>query len=227
MASLSKSKYQAGLQCHKQLWLQCNRYKDRDPLTPEQQARFAHGTEVGRMAQQLFPDGVLITENHFQADAAIAKTLEAMQRGAVAVFEAAFRFRNLLVRADLIHRNEATGQWDLHEVKSSGRVYPNHVTDAAIQAWDMEGNGIRVGGIYLTHPVRDGGIVPEGGNPEDYFESVDIAGEARSHISEVDRNVDEQNRIIVLPEPPAVPFGPQCEVPYRCSHYDYCHRMWG
>lgn len=222
MPSLSKSKYQAGLQCPRQLWLQCNRYRDRDPLTEEQKARFARGTDIGLLAHRLFPGGEVVQEDHFHADEAIAHTRSAMGRADVpAIFEAAFRHCNLVIRADLLARNE-DGTWDLHEVKSSGYVRPQHVTDAAIQTWAIEGNGPRVRGIFLTHP--NSGSVPAEGDPWDYFTAEDLTSQARGHIAEVDRNVAEQNRLIVLPEPPETPFGPHCESPYRCSHFDYCHR---
>lgn len=223
MASLSKSKYQAGLRCQRQLWLQCNRYKDRDPLTAEQKERFAHGTDVGNYARTLFPDGELIHEDHFHADAAIAHTQAAIGRRVAALFEPAFRYQNLVVRADLLSLDEATGRWDLHEVKASGHVYPNHITDAAVQAWAIEGCGVPVGGIFLTHPTS--GRMPQPGeDPWGFFAAEDISGPARAHISEVDRTVAEQNSLILLPEPPDVPFGDHCEKPYRCSHFEYCHR---
>lgn len=227
MPTLSKSKFQAGLQCQRQLWLQCNRYKARDPLTEEQKARFARGTDIGSYARALFPDGELITEDHFHADEAIAHTRAAMARGVTALFEAAFRHRNLTVRTDLLALDPATGRWDLHEVKSSGRVYPNHITDAAIQAWAIEGSGVSVGGIYLTHPTAGGRIPSPGEDPWTCFASEDISGPARAYSSDVDRIVAEQNALIVQPEPPDMPFGPHCELPYRCSHYDYCHTARG
>ena len=58
---LSKSRFTAGLQCHKQLW-----WKVHEPDAPElvaspaQQAVFDQGHRVGERAREEFPGGVLV-----------------------------------------------------------------------------------------------------------------------------------------------------------------------
>ena len=46
-ASLSKSKFVQGLQCHKALYLQIHHPELADPVTPEREALFRTGYEVG------------------------------------------------------------------------------------------------------------------------------------------------------------------------------------
>ena len=57
---LSKSLYIKGCQCPKALWLKKYHPELADEISAEQQALFDSGTNVGILAQQLFPDGVLI-----------------------------------------------------------------------------------------------------------------------------------------------------------------------
>jgi hypothetical protein len=55
---LSKSTYIRGVQCIKSLYLYNNNPELRDPLSKEQQAIFARGIDVGKIAQNLFPGGM-------------------------------------------------------------------------------------------------------------------------------------------------------------------------
>ena len=58
--NLSKSKYLAGLQCLKRLYLQCYHPELAGEVDEQQQALFDQGTEVGLFAQKVFPSGVLL-----------------------------------------------------------------------------------------------------------------------------------------------------------------------
>src|SRR3989454_11870938 len=66
---LSKSRYTAGAQCHKLLW-----WKVHEPLAVELQPdkvlqdRFDQGAQVGALARDRFPGGVLIDLPHHAAD---------------------------------------------------------------------------------------------------------------------------------------------------------------
>ncbi|MFC1844106.1 DUF2779 domain-containing protein, partial [Thermodesulfobacteriota bacterium] len=55
---LSKSQFTRGLQCHKSLWLFKNRRDLQQKPDAGLQARFDAGTEVGILAQKLFPGGI-------------------------------------------------------------------------------------------------------------------------------------------------------------------------
>src|SRR2546425_9030653 len=62
---LSKSRFLAGLQCHKRLYLECHAPRTlRDPLTPATEALFEAGARGGIVARGLFAGGVRIGEGH-------------------------------------------------------------------------------------------------------------------------------------------------------------------
>ena len=52
---ISKSRYQAGLQCPKLLWYRFNQQDAFPPVDAATQARFDQGTQVGSLAKRLFP----------------------------------------------------------------------------------------------------------------------------------------------------------------------------
>ena len=54
---LSKSTFIRGLQCEKSLYLYKHHYKLKDPTPTSLQAVFDQGTNIGILAQELFPNG--------------------------------------------------------------------------------------------------------------------------------------------------------------------------
>ena len=74
---LSKSRFMAGLQCHKRLYLECYHPDLADPIPESTQARFDTGTRVGELARSLFPGGILIHSDHFHHEQAMAATAKA------------------------------------------------------------------------------------------------------------------------------------------------------
>jgi len=175
-AYLSKSLYIRGLQCHKSLYLDRHRPELRAEATPELEALWASGHEVGVYAHMLFPGGVVVPFDGLTKDEQLAKTREEIDRGTKAIYEAAFSHDDVFVKADIVVRNR--GYWDLYEVKSSTSVKEHYWDDVAIQYYVLSGCGIPVNKAYLVHInngyVRDGDIVPE-----DLFVIQDITGVVR------------------------------------------------
>src|SRR5688572_25271041 len=116
---LSKSRYVAGTQCHRLLW-----WKVHDPdakeLQPDKvlQDRFDQGAQVGVLAREQFPGGVLIDLPHNAVAERVEATRCAMESDAPAVYEATFIADNTYAAVDILLR-EMDGRWRLIEVKSS------------------------------------------------------------------------------------------------------------
>ena len=92
MHRLSKSRYTAGMQCHKLLW-----WKVHEPLAVELQPdkvlqdRFDQGAHVGTLARGTYPGGVLVDLPHQAVDERVKLTRKLIDDGAPAIFEASFR----------------------------------------------------------------------------------------------------------------------------------------
>jgi len=69
---LSKSKYLAGLQCHKNLWLKINAPEKAAPPSTFREHIFRQGSNVGLLAQKEFPGGIQLKTPSYEADTAIA-----------------------------------------------------------------------------------------------------------------------------------------------------------
>ena len=148
---LSTSRFVAGLQCMKRLYLECYQRDVADPIDPSQKALFDNGTAVGELARLRFSHGRLIEEQYFEHSRAVESALDLLSDTSVpALYEAAFTFDKIRIRVDILWRNGQAG-FDLFEVKSSTGVKVERISDVAIQLHVLEGAGIRVGRAYLMH----------------------------------------------------------------------------
>src|SRR5664280_2188264 len=112
-------------QCPKRLWLEIAR-PELVVYAPSTQHRFAMGHQVGAIARDLQPGGLLVDPPTLgQALRETARLLG--RRGDLTLFEATFSHGGVLVRADLLTRR--AGRARMVEVKSATQVKPYHVAD--------------------------------------------------------------------------------------------------
>src|ERR1700719_174976 len=98
---LTKSRYAAGLQCLRRLWL--NFHKRADWEEPELGSAEDIGLEIGRKAHLLFPGGILVEEKSWEHTGAVAHTAALMvDRSTPTIFEAAFEHSGVRVRVDVL-----------------------------------------------------------------------------------------------------------------------------
>ena len=102
---LSKSRFVAGVQCHKLLWWKVHE-PDAVELQPNivLQDRFDQGSQVGELAQTQFPGGTLIDFPYREVDAKIEATRLALDFAAPAIYEASFLADNTFVAVDVLER---------------------------------------------------------------------------------------------------------------------------
>ena len=221
MRSLSKSQYSKGRKCLKRIWL----YNFRNHLSAEtstfQESLFTQGNEVGELARQLYPSGILIDEDYQNPDKSITQTQAELQKGAEAIFEGTFLFENVAVRVDILVRN-SDGSFDLIEVKSSTNLKKEHVPDCAIQAYVLQQSGIRLRRIcvaYLNNQyVKSGDIslselfIVEAISDASLEKELKLVPE---YLSKIDAVLSED-------EEPFWEIGSLCKSPYNCEFRDHC-----
>ena len=219
-AYLSKSLYTRGLQCHKSLYLHKHQPELRGEASPELEALWASGHEVGDFAHMLFPGGGIVPFDGLTKEQQIAKTREEIDRGTKAIYEASFSYDDVFMKADILVRNR--GYWDLYEVKSTTSVKEYHWDDVAIQYYVLSGCGIPVNRAFLVHInnsyVRNGDVVPE-----ELFVLQDITGVVREKQASIPDTLAEM-RAMLRGKVPKIDIGPHCEDPFECDFMDHCWR---
>ncbi len=214
---LSKSRFTAGLQCHRQLWWRV--HNPRAPeLTPDAalQARFDMGNRVGDRARQEFPGATLIDLDHRQPHKAVSQTKRALRRGATRILEASFFEDDVFVAVDALTK-EPDG-WVVTEVKATTRVKPQHYPDAAVQVHVVERAGLPVARVELMH------LNKEHRHPDvgPLFIREDISDEVAALRADIAPEVRAQFEMLGGPLPNVEP-GAQCTDPYRCPFFERCN----
>jgi len=171
---------------------------------------------VGERACQEFPGGVAISLPHWEDEARVAATREAMDAGAPAIFEATFVQDGVFVAVDVLARTDAGG-WRLIEVKSTMDVKDVHLPDLAVQAWVLEAAGIRLDGIELMHLNR-ACVYPDLSN---LFTREDLSAQVRDLLPEVPHRIRDMKACLAGPLP-EVEVGPHCTSPYDCPFAGRC-----
>ncbi len=211
---LSKSKFIAGLQCPKRLWLQVHKP---DLAEDEESLSILNGNEVGEMARRLFP-GTLV-EYDGGMNAALKETSRLVADPSVQVIhEATFCHDGLLVRVDILERSLAG--WILTEVKGATSVKPCYIPDATVQAWVLQGCGLKLAAVRLMH-VNNRFVYQGDGNYDGLLTAEDISKQVDALIDSIPGQKDSFVAMLNGNEP-AIEMGKQCSDPYACEFCPYC-----
>jgi hypothetical protein len=219
---LSKTRFLAGLQCHLRLWYQCY---DRDlapEASPSQQAIFNAGHVVGRLATQLFPEGVRIEEDHLHHNEAVRSTIKAMQDPAVkAIYEAAFVYDDVRIRVDILQRTE-NESWNLVEVKSATSVKDVYYSDVAVQYYVLEGCGVKISRAGILH-VNNQYIYTAGGlDLKVLFAFKDLTDQVKAMQPEMPSRIATLKAMLANSDAPDIKPSRHCSKPYDCEFWDHC-----
>lgn len=212
---LTKTDFMHGWQCHRLLW-----WRRHEPealeLQPDRvlQDLFDQGNQVGRLARDRFPGGILIPYDVGRTRR-LQLTADAVSSGAEVLFEASFQVGDLFVASDIVLRTDSG--WQLIEVKSATQQKPEHIPDVAVQAYVLAASGCPPSRVEIMHLNKDFRH-PDAG---DLFARTDVTGPVLAVRSDVP---DESLRQIdMLAGPlPDVPIGRHCDEPRSCPFKERC-----
>lgn len=215
---LSKSQFIRGRQCHKSLWLYHHRRDLCEEPDTSQQAGFDSGTDVGILAQQLFPGGIDFTYGDGTLAEQLQRTTAAITSGATTLYEATFEHGGMLVKTDILHRG--MDGWELYEVKSATGCKEVYLDDIAVQWWTLLGCGIelvRAGLIHINNQyVRQGDI-----DVQQLFSIIDVSDKILNRQKLLGEEIIRQQELLTGSEP-ICDIGPQCDDPYPCDFQGHC-----
>jgi len=220
LTRLTKSHFVLGQRCHKALHLK----KHSPELAKESSALELklsnEGIEVGKFARKIYPEGILIDSKDIEI--AFQETERNIAAGALTLFEAAFSFNNVVIRADILTRQTVNSPWNLYEVKattfkSNDEARKNGFRhDIAIQVWVLQQSGIKLDGVYLMH-LNNECIYP---NLASLFISKDYCAEITPLLSQIPTELEKLKNVLQTQNVPNTTIGPYCES--DCSFKDHC-----
>ena len=218
--AISKSSFIRGRQCLKSLYLLKKHPELQDQHTKSQQAIFDHGHEVGELARQIFPGGVIaafdLPEGFMRS---IKKTKELIEEGQPVIYEAGLMVENTHCFVDILVKEN--NKWFIYEVKSSTGVKDVYIYDAAFQYYVLSNLGLEIEDVSIVfinnQYIREGDIdIHQLFTIESVFERI-------TEIQPLVKNLlTNQVAALQKPDKPNIDIGPHCFNPYDCSFMGYC-----
>lgn len=215
---LSKSKIVLGLQCEKALYLNIHQPDLAGETSDSQQMIFDQGTEVGIYAQKVFPGGVTVDAPYNNSKLALRQTADAIEAGALHIYEATFEHNGVLVKVDILTRASTKAAWEIVEVKSSTQAKDVHIHDAAIQMWVVRNAGLKVKSASILH-INNQCVFPD---LEDLFTRANVTKEAEELQKQIPKTVTAFQKMLLKKTEPSKKIGPHCDDPYECAFKDHC-----
>ena len=218
-SGLSKSLILKGLQCQKALWLTKNPPDFDFPPQPDLEAKFRAGTEIGILAQQLFPGGIEVPYEGLSFPGQLARTKQLIDNGTEVIYEASFSFSAIFIKVDILVRDGAS--WQIHEVKMGTSVKEVNLDDVAVQHYVLNGCGLSVSKSFLVH--IDNSYVRQGEVEVDkLFSSEDISFKIAARQQSLPEIVTELRETMRESGEPDIDIGLHCNNPYECDFIPYC-----
>jgi predicted RecB family nuclease len=220
--TISKTRYCAGVQCLKRLYLLVHSPELAAQADAAAEAIIEQGREVGMLARQLFPGGVEVDCSR-SLDQAIRTTRELIANPDVpAIFEGVFEHDKVLVKVDILHRRR-DGRWRLIEVKSTTDVRDHHLEDVAIQYRVVSRSGVDVATVCLAHVNR--AFVFDGQNidAKRFFKIRNLTRRVQRSQPKLTFQLRSEFTVLAMKQPPDIAPGRHCTDPVTCEFYDRCN----
>ena len=206
---LTKSKFILGLQCEKALYLDV--YKPQLAwFPPETLARFRKGREFEAKVKALFTNAIDISQycgRNIQKYPELTAQMLA-QPGEVNLYEAGFVYNEVLVLADVVHK-DADGNISIYEIKNSLSVKDVFRRDICLQHY------------VISHcaDISSFSIIYNDGNDNPVYE--ELLPEARDAEQLITKQVERFQEMLQGLEP-SIGTGEHCHTPYDCPYLRYC-----
>ena len=206
--NMTKSKYCAGLQCPKILWMQQNMPEKFDQAALDE-SRIETGNAVGELAMGYFGQYEQVPYSPDKNEM-ITETKRLINSGIKIITEASFAFENNFCSADILRRTEEG--FELIEVKSStasdgdgpDTVKQAYIDDMAYQLYVLTNSGLSVDRVSIMQLNRD--YVRNGElDIQSLFVLIDCTERVLEKQEEIQNNIDNIRSLVEQTDEPGEP----------------------
>ncbi len=220
---LSKTSFIKSIQCQKQLYLYKHKYFLRDKISFEQLAIFKRGHKIGKLAWELFPEGVYAgPKSPAQYQKSIINTKNLINDCTPIIYEAAFQYNQCMSILDILTVNES--EIIAYEVKSSTSISETYLYDAAYQYYVMTSSGTRVDRFFVIY-VNPTFVLTDSFSVDEYFKMVEVTEQIKALQIQIIEMVDLAKATVLSDNIPKVQIGNHCEQPYTCDFNGFCKKF--
>lgn len=239
---ISKTDFLRALQCKKMLWLDSH-MPEQKMIPPETQKKLDAGNEFGDKAMGIF--GPFIETTSFHKDgrldfaSMIEKTRLLVDSEFPSICEAAFSWYGNFCAVDILRFKE-TG-YAMYEVKNAYDPRPEFIVDLGFQRFILRKCEVNLLGSYLVlrgdEPLETAlkkdaelkkqathGCVQRIFHDGVAYKIVNVTTAAKTVERMAEKRIFEFGKLKRKDaEMPCVQPGKQCDKPYRCWYYEFCH----
>jgi hypothetical protein len=219
---ISKSLFIRGLQCLKSLYLHKNRPYLRDPISKSTLAKFRRGHEIGKLAQELFPDGIQLARpgpKSYLKSASLVSAHIAQQTPVL--YEVPFIHEDFLAIMDIL--TFQNGTWNAFEVKSSLSISDTYLWDICFQAYVIQAYGLSPVTFSIIH-INPEYVLQDRFNPAAFFNIVPVEKEIYQMLPEIPAKLIAMRDTLNATTSPEISVGTHCHYPYPCDFTGHCHK---
>jgi hypothetical protein len=150
---ISKTDYVLWRACPKNAWLRIHKPEIyyAIELTEYEQSVIDMGIEVERVARNLFPEGVLVTDTRAETHEDTTQRLASHSR---TMFQPVFQREQLLAAVDVFQYDADAGECSVYEIKSSTGVEAEHLYDLAFQVIVLRKHNVKIRQACIIHLNR-------------------------------------------------------------------------
>ncbi|MFA8449582.1 MAG: DUF2779 domain-containing protein [Bacteroidales bacterium] len=219
---LSKSTFIRGKQCLKSLYLHKKRPYLRDRISAEQLAKFKRGTNIGILAQDLFPGGINLkpkAPSQYQKCVAETKIIINNNENDI-IYEAGFQYNGVLILLDLLVKKD--GKWHAYEVKSSLSLSETYFFDAALQYYIIQNSeeiDLESFNLIYVDPEYE---MTEKLDLHKFFKTQDVTQQLLPIQKDISKLIYQEKKVLSAKQSPQIDIGPQCNHPYPCDFQGLC-----
>jgi hypothetical protein len=202
------------------LYLYKNFYHLKDPVSKDNQVIFNRGTNIGILAQQLFPGGTDVSPSSIRKyDESVQRTQELIAAGANVIYEAAFVFDEVLVALDiLVKQGDA---WHAYEIKSSAKVTRTYVLDASLQYYVIK-NCLPSLNSFFIASINTNYVMGERLDLHKLFRFTSVIKDVKANMPYISDRIAQARATIANGDMPDIPIGEHCFKPYKCDYFGTC-----
>ncbi len=182
--------------------------------------RYKTGHDVGLLARQLFPDGVVVYEKESgDLIQAIQLSRHLVANFAGPIYEGAFLIENLLAITDILVPGKQG--WSLYEVKSSMSISEVNIDDLSYQFYVLSKAGVKLEDVFIVY-LNGAYIRHSDLDVKQLFIIDSLLDLVLSKQEEVQFNVERFSKILQGDIAPDCDIDIKCIEPYKCDFKDYC-----
>lgn len=216
--TLKKSTFLSGMHCERRMWWEINdKGCEEMQIDLPTQLLFDQGTEVGELAREQFPGGLLIRRDKGNFVASFTNSRDAVaDPGVGVIYEAGFVARETMIFADILVRTP--DGFTLIEVKQGTSVTEEHIYDIALQAVVMRDAGVPITRFELMHLNREC-LFPDLSN---LFVRDEVTKQVEEVIPAVELALGHLLPVAKRPAAPPAEIGARCTAPRECAFLARC-----